>query len=113
MYQDYLNRIEALFNASTGTIEGDELELLITLVRLYEQENFNLPVLKPIESIKNRMEDLNLKNKDLESIMGDPGNLSKILSGKRCLTVDMIRGLSENLGLPVEILVGKSKKELV
>lgn len=111
-YQDYLARIDEIFDAKKGTEKGDELELLVTLVRLYEQENFHLPSLDPIEAIKNRMEDLNLKNKDLEPIMGDAGNISKILSGKRALTVDMIRGLSEVLGLPTEILVGKSKKEL-
>ncbi|TXD77739.1 transcriptional regulator [Algoriphagus ratkowskyi] len=111
-YQDYLARIDEIFDAKKGTEKGDELELLVTLVRLYEQENFHLTSLDPIEAIKNRMEDLNLKNKDLEPIMGDAGNISKILSGKRALTVDMIRGLSEVLGLPTEILVGKSKKEL-
>jgi HTH-type transcriptional regulator/antitoxin HigA len=111
-YNDYLARIDEIFDAKKGTEEGDELELLVTLVRLYEQENFHFPSLDPIEAIKNRMEDLNLKNKDLEPIMGDTGNISKILSGKRALTVEMIRGLSEVLGLPTEILVGKSKKEL-
>ncbi|REG83522.1 helix-turn-helix domain-containing protein [Algoriphagus antarcticus] len=64
MYQDYLAGIDEIFDAKKGTQEGDELELLVTLVRLYEQENFHLPFLDPIEAIKNRMEDLNLKNKD-------------------------------------------------
>nr|WP_244545549.1 transcriptional regulator [Algoriphagus locisalis] len=112
MYQIYLSRIDELFDAEKGSPEGDELELLLTLVRLYEQENFSFPSLDPIEAIKNRMSDLNLKNKDLEPIMGDAGNISKILNGKRSLTVDMIRGLSEKLGLPLEVLVGKLPKEL-
>lgn len=112
-YQKYLARIDEIFDAEQGTHEGDELELLVTLVRLYEQENFHLPALDPIEAIKIRLVDLGLKNKDLEPIMGDPGNISRILKGKRSLTVDMIRGLSEMLGLPVEVLVGKRKSELV
>tara|TARA_R110002020_G_scaffold171204_3_gene361138 strand:+ start:1092 stop:1460 length:369 start_codon:yes stop_codon:yes gene_type:complete len=112
LYQNYLSRIEELFDAEKGSQEGDELELLLTLVKMYEQENFLFPSLDPIEAIKNRMSDLNLKNKDLEPIMGDAGNISKILKGKRSLTIDMIRGLSEKLGLPVEVLVGKSNKEL-
>ncbi|WP_339757235.1 helix-turn-helix domain-containing protein [Algoriphagus aquimarinus] len=111
-YQDYLSRINEIFDAEQGTQKGDELELLVTLVKLYEQENFQLPTLDPIEAIKIRLVDLGLKNKDLEPIMGDPGNISKILKGKRSLTVDMIRGLSEKLGLPVEVLIGKSDKEI-
>ena len=113
MYQNYLARIDEIFDAEQGTQKGDELELLVTLVKLYEQENFQLPSLDPIEAIKIRLEDLGLKNKDLEPIMGDPGNISKILKGKRSLTVDMIRGLSEKLDLPVDILVGKSSKAVV
>lgn len=112
-HQDYLARIDEIFDAEQGTHDGDELELLVTLVRLYEQESFHLPALDPIEAIKIRLVDLGLKNKDLEPIMGDPGNISKILKGKRSLTVDMIRGLSEMLGLPVEVLVGKRKSKLV
>lgn len=111
-YQEYLSRIDEIFDAEKGTQEGDELELLVTLVRLYEQETFHFPALDPIEAIKIRLVDLGLKNKDLEPIMGDPGNISKILKRKRSLTVEMIRGLSEKLGLPVEVLVGKSKKEI-
>ncbi|WP_339867613.1 helix-turn-helix domain-containing protein [uncultured Algoriphagus sp.] len=113
MYLNYLARIDEIFDAEQGTQKGDELELLVTLVKLYEQENFQLPTLDPIEAIKIRLEDLGLKNKDLEPIMGDPGNISKILKGKRSLTVDMIRGLSEKLDLPVDILVGKSSKAVV
>ncbi|WP_339875207.1 helix-turn-helix domain-containing protein [uncultured Algoriphagus sp.] len=113
MYQNYLARIDEIFDAEQGTQKGDELELLVTLVKLYEQENFQLPTLDPIEAIKIRLEDLGLKNKDLEPIMGDPGNISKILKGKRSLTVDMIRGLSEKLDLPVDILVGKPSKAVV
>jgi HTH-type transcriptional regulator/antitoxin HigA len=59
------------------------------------------------------MEDLNLKNMDLESSMGDAGNISKILTGKRSLTVEMIRGLSKKLSLPIEVLVGRSKEQTV
>lgn len=113
MYHEYLARIDQLFDAKEGTEEGDELELLVTLVRHYEHENFEFPTLNPIGAIKIRLSDLNLKNKDLEPIMGDAGNISKILNGKRTLTVDMIRGLSEMLGLPVAVLVGKSKPKLV
>lgn len=112
MYESYLQRIEDLVDSQKGTEKADELELIIALVRIYERENFQLPALDPIDAIKNRMEDLNLKNKDLESIMGDAGNISKILNRKRSLTVEMIRGLSNKLSLPVEVLVGRKKQQI-
>ena len=111
MYEYYLQRIHDLVDSQTGTEEADELELIIALVRIYEREKIQLPALDPIDAIKNRMENLNLKNKDLESIMGDAGNISKILTRKRSLTLEMIRGLSKKLSLPIEVLVGRSKEQ--
>ena len=78
-YQTYLERIDFLFDSQKGTPEGDELELLLALVKLYETENFNIPKMDRITAIKIRMEDLGLKNKDLIPILGDKGNVSKIL----------------------------------
>jgi HTH-type transcriptional regulator/antitoxin HigA len=111
MYEYYLQRIDDLVDSQTGTEEADELELIIALVRIYERKKIQLPALDPIDAIKNRMENLNLKNKDLESIMGDAGNISKILTRKRSLTLEMIRGLSKKLSLPIEVLVGRSKEQ--
>lgn len=108
-YQTYLERIDFLFDSQKGTPEGDELELLLALVKLYETENFNIPKVDPITAIKIRMEDLGLKNKDLIPILRDKGNVSKILQGKRSLNVEMIRKLSKFLGLPVQILVGEEE----
>ncbi|WP_113923510.1 helix-turn-helix domain-containing protein [Cognataquiflexum aquatile] len=108
-YQTYLERIDFLFDSQKGTPEGDELELLLALVKLYETENFTIPKVDPITAIKIRLEDLGLKNKDLIPILGDKGNVSKILQGKRSLNVEMIRKLSKFLGLPVQILVGEEE----
>ncbi|MCL6261717.1 transcriptional regulator [Aquiflexum sp. TKW24L] len=108
-YQTYLERIDYLFDSQKGTPEGYELELLLALVKLYEIENFIIPKTDPITAIKIRMEDLGLKNKDLIPILGDKGNVSKILQGKRSLNVEMIRKLSKFLSLPVQILVGEEE----
>ena len=82
--------------------------MLLALVKLYEDEHYPIPYPDPIMAIKIRMEDLGWKNKDLEAYIGDKGNVSKVLSGKRRLTVDMIRKLSKALDLPVKVLVGES-----
>lgn len=107
-YKQYLMRIDEIFDAKPGSDEGVELELLLVLIKLYEDEHYPIPYPDPIMAIKTRMEDLGWKNKDLEVYIGDKGNVSKILSGKRRLTVDMIRKLSRALDLPIEVLVGES-----
>lgn len=104
-YKRYLARIEVIFDAKTGSKEGEELELLLLLVKLYEDEHYPIPSPDPIEAIKVRMEDLNLKARDLIPYIGDKGNVSKILNRKRPLTLEMIRKLNKALGIPLEVLV--------
>ena len=104
-YQQYLKRIDEIFDAKPGSKEGEELELLLVLVKLYEDEHYPIPYPDPIEAIKVRMEDLGLKAKDLVPYMGNKGNVSKVLNRKRPLTLEMIRKLSEALDIPVEVLI--------
>jgi HTH-type transcriptional regulator/antitoxin HigA len=104
-YNRYLARIEVIFDAKPGSQAGEELELLLILVKLYEDEHYPIPFPDPIEAIKVRMEDLSLKAVDLIPYIGNKGNVSKILNRKRPLTLEMIRKLSEGLDIPVEVLV--------
>ena len=86
-----LARIEELFSAKPGTPEGDELELLVLLVETYEAEKFPIELPDPIEAIRFRMEQMNLKQKDLIPIIGSKSKESEVLSGKRELSITMIR----------------------
>ena len=104
-YKRYLARVDEIFDAKAGSQEGEELELLLLLVKLYEDEHYPIPSPDPIEAIKVRMEDLNLKAVDLIPYMGDKGNVSKILNRKRPLTLEMIRKLHKALGIPLEVLI--------
>lgn len=104
-YKRYLTRIDAIFDAKPGSQQGEELELLLILVKLYEDEHYPIPSPDPIEAIKVRMEDLNLKAVDLIPYIGNKGNVSKILNRKRPLTLEMIRNLSAGLNIPVEVLI--------
>ena len=100
-----MRRIQEIFQAMPGTPEAEELEVLVTLVAKYEEECYPVPLPDPIEAIKERMEDLSLKDKDLVPIIGNKTSVSQILNRKRALTIDMIRGLSDKLGLSVELLI--------
>ena len=106
--QDYkaaLKRLHEIFDAQPGTAEGEEAEVLILLIEKYEAENFPVEYPDPIEAIKIRMEDLGLQDKDLVEAMGNKSSVSLVLNRKRPLTLDMIRNLSQLLGLSVELLI--------
>ena len=111
-YQKYLARIDEIFDAKSRTDKADELELLLALVKLYEDEHYAIPYPDPIEAIKIRMEDLGLKAKDLVPLIGNKGNVSKILNRKRSLTLEMVRKLSEALGLPAEVLISPTQQRV-
>ena len=105
--QDYkytLNRIDELMDAKPDTNEMDELDILVTLVEVYEEKYFKIDAPDPISAIKFRMEQENLQQKDLIPLFGDKSIVSKILKGQRKLTVDMIRNLHEHLKIPFESL---------
>jgi len=110
--QDYemtLLRIETLMDAIPNTEEFDELEILTTLVEAYETKYYKIDAPDAISAIKFRMEQENLKQKDLVLALGDETRVSKILSGQRQLTVDMIRNLHTQFQIPFESLFGIKK----
>ena len=57
-YEDSLERLEMIFDATKGTPEGDELEILGLLIDTYEKEHFPMELPDPVEAIKFRMEQL-------------------------------------------------------
>lgn len=104
-YEEALNRLEEIFDAPLGTPEGDESELLAFLIEKYEEENHPIPDPDPIEAIKYMMEQSNLKVTDLANILGDKGNISKILNKKRKMSLEMIRNIHDQLKIPYSVLI--------
>lgn len=104
-YFEALKKIDELFDAKPGTEEGDLLELLVTLVEIYEQKHFKISPPDPIEAIKFRMEQLGLKQSDLANIIGGKNRVSEILNRKRELTARMMRELHKKLNIPAESLL--------
>lgn len=111
-YEKILKRIDEIFEAEPGTPAGDELELLTKLVEIYEEEKYPIDLPSPVAAIKFRMEQQGLKNKDLIPFIGSKSKVSEVLSGKRALSLNMIRKLHEGLGIPAEVLIQESGKEL-
>lgn len=104
-YELALERLEEIFDAAIGTPEGDESELLALLIVQYEEEHYPIPDPDPIEAIKYMMEESNMKMKDLAEILGDKGNVSKILNKKRKMSLETIRKLHTLLKIPYSVLV--------
>ena len=104
-YQAALQRLDQIFDAKPETSEGDEFELLSILIDQYENTYFPIENPHPIEAIKFRMEQLEMKPSDLIPILGFKSRVSEILNGKRKLTLAMIRNLHTILRIPIEVLV--------
>jgi HTH-type transcriptional regulator / antitoxin HigA len=104
-YRKALKRLEEIFDAPVGTPESDEAEILGLLVDEYEQKFYPIDAPDPIEAIKIRMEEMQLKQVDLIPDIGGKSRVSEILNRKRKLTVDMIRNLKKRLSLSAEVLI--------
>jgi HTH-type transcriptional regulator/antitoxin HigA len=104
-YQLALERLELIFDAKKGSIEGDELEILGILIEKYEDEHFPIGFPDPIEAIKFRMEQMGYDQSDLAKVVGLKSRASEILNKKRKLTLQMIRLLHDHLKIPTEVLI--------
>ena len=104
-YREGLERLEAIFDAPVDTKEGDEAEILSLLIENYENEHYPIESPDPIEAIKIRMEELNMRQKDLVGVIGGKSRVSEILNRKKRLTVDMIRELERILQISASVLV--------
>ncbi len=104
-YQQALNRFEVIFDAPIGTPESDEADVLGLIIDDYEKKHYPIESPDPIEAIKIRMEELQLKQIDLINEIGGKSRVSEVLNRKRKLTVEMIRKLTARLNLSPETLI--------
>lgn len=106
--QDYhfaIQRIETLWGAKKDTPEGDELDLLVTLVESYELRNYPIAPPDPVDAIKFRMEQMGMSKVDMIPYLGSQSRVSEILNRKRNLTLTMIKSLYKGLKIPAEVLL--------
>ena len=108
-YRKALKRLEALFDAPSGTGESDEADVLGLLIDDYENKYYPVETPDPIEAIKIRMEEMHLKQVDLIEEIGGKSRVSEILNRKRKLTIEMIRNFNKRLNLSPELLISEYK----
>lgn len=100
-----VKRIEKLINAIPGSAEGDELDVLATLVDAYEAKHHAIDAPDPVTAIQFRMEQQGLSRKDLEPLIGSRARVSEILTRKRSLTLSMVRRVKFGLGISADLLI--------
>jgi HTH-type transcriptional regulator/antitoxin HigA len=105
-YRKALLRIDGLMDATPNTIDGDELDVLATLVEAYERDHFAINSPDPVEAILFRMEQMGLDRKALEPFLGGRSRVSEVLNRKRNLSMSQIRKLHDGLNIPLENLIG-------
>ena len=107
-YDDMLERIFHLMKTKPAlhSSEGDELDLLVTLAEAWEAIHYPMTASNPVAFLKSRMAQSGIKQADLIPFIGDKTQVSKVLNGKRELTLPMIKRLSKGLHIPIGRLVG-------
>ena len=104
-YDSALARVDMLMDAELDTPQGDELDILVTLIEKYEAQHYSIDAPNPVEAIRFRMDQNGLKDKDLIPYIGQSGRVSEVLGFKRKLTLNMIRKLHSELKIPTESLI--------
>ncbi|WP_428329952.1 helix-turn-helix domain-containing protein [Mucilaginibacter sp.] len=106
-YNNSLARVYELMqiDIKVDSVESDELEVLSILVKEYETVHYPVPSPNPLEAIKFRLDQMGLSEKELGQILGYRSRKSEILSGKRKLSLNMIRKLNEVLHIPAQVLI--------
>ncbi len=100
-----MKEIDRLWDARKGSANGDRLDVLVTLVKAWEDKHQPIDPSDPIEAILFRMEMEGLTRKDLEPYIGPRQRVSDILTRKRSLSLKMVRKLHEGLGIAAEVLI--------
>ena len=89
------------------TPEGDERDVLVDLVELYEQRHHPIDPPSAVDAIEHEMEQQGLSRRDLIPLIGSSAKVSEVISGKRDITMPMARALHQHLGIPADLLLQK------
>ncbi|SFP95935.1 HTH-type transcriptional regulator / antitoxin HigA [Bradyrhizobium sp. Ghvi] len=107
-YNWAIGEIARCFEAqpAIGTPESDGFEVLATLIRSYEDAHFEIPHADPVEVLEFAIDSMGKTQTDLSELIGR-NRASEILNRVRPLTLDMIRKISAEWHIPVELLTSQ------
>jgi len=106
-YQQYLAWVDEMFDKklTLKSPEGEKLQVVLLLIKQYEDQHYPVPKPDPIDAIKSKMLDLGLKNKNFVGKVGSKGYVSAILNKRKPLTLDLARFFHNELGIPADVLL--------
>jgi HTH-type transcriptional regulator / antitoxin HigA len=104
-YERALREIERMWGAKEGTPQGNQLDVLATLVEAYERKHFPIDPPDPIEAIRFRLEQQGLDHRALIGVIGGRSRVHEVMHRQRALSLAMIRRLHERFGIPAEVLI--------
>ncbi len=105
-YEKALKQLETIFQAKPSTPEGDLLEVLSLLIHEYEQKHYKIEPLSPLEALKYEMEEQGLSQTGLAKRMGmSKSTISEIMNGKKQMSINFMKFLHNELGIPAHILL--------
>src|SRR5436309_5521975 len=109
-YGEALRRVETLWGSTSGTAEGDELDVLVPLLEGYEREHYPIDLPNPIDAIKFRLEQNGKDYRALVGVIGQRTRVYEVMRGARPLSLNMIRKLHNKLEIPAEVLIQPSRR---
>ena len=106
-YEQYLNWTDEMFDKKVkfSTAEGEKLQVVLLLIKQFEDANYPIPLPNPIDAIKMKMAENGLKNKDLVGKVGSKGYVSALLNKRKPLTLELAKLFHQELHIPAEILL--------
>lgn len=106
-YQLYLDWADEMFDkkVSADSPEGEKLQIVLLLIKQYEDQHYPVPKPDPIDAIRGKMDDLGLKNKYFVGKVGSKGYVSAILNKRKPMTLEIARLFHNELGIPGDILL--------
>src|SRR3989441_1673637 len=104
-YEAAMRRIETLWGSDRGTPQGDELDVLATLVEAYERAHYPIDLPDPIAAIKFRLEQEGKDYRALIGVIGQRTRVYEVMRGARPLSLNMIRNLHRKLEIPADVLI--------
>ena len=106
-YEQYISWTDMMFDkkVKSNTPQGEKLQVVLLLIKQYEDANYPIPFPDPIDAIKMKMEENGLKNKDLVGKVGSKGYVSALLNKRKPLTLELAKLFHNELHIPVEVLL--------
>ena len=106
-YEQYISWTDMMFDkkVKSNTPQGEKLQVVLLLIKQYEDANYPIPFPDPIDVIKMKMEENGLKNKDLVGKVGSKGYVSALLNKRKPLTLELAKLFHNELHIPAEVLL--------